>query len=119
MGRAGDAYTNMMQADKDTLHDLEEMADEEAERERITGVAIMYGSDMQTLDRPARHGDIISMMASRGIRTGGDCTQGFVTNTGRFLNRWQALRFAVRAKQCPFALMKRGLEGELFSEDLW
>lgn len=30
MGRAGDAYTNMMQDDKDTLHDLQQEA--EAER---------------------------------------------------------------------------------------
>ena len=38
MSRAGDAYTNMMQADKDTMHDLEDMAAEEREAERIAAI---------------------------------------------------------------------------------
>ena len=74
-----------------------------------------------TMPRPNRHGDIISRLNSLGLRDvalAGE--QGFMTSSGEFATRWQALRIAANAEQVKYELLKRGgIESELFTEDLW
>ena len=43
--------------------------------------------------------------------------QGFLTNDGRFLNRYDAMQEAIRCGQVPSGADK--LCAELYSEDLW
>lgn len=86
--------------------------------EKITHVALRVVSGrVFRLPAPARHGDVISYMATMVSR--GDiahATQGFVTAGGEFLNRRQAMVVASINGQ-----LKKGQEGkpELYSEDLW
>lgn len=62
-----------------------------------------------------RHSDIMKFMAQRRIRSGVRCTQGFITSTGRFLDREQAAAHArIVSKQ-----VSEEHRGELYSEDLW
>lgn len=83
--------------------------------ENIIGIAIKTDDgEVHSLPKPARH---MHLFANNPSWTG-DGEQGFVTSTGRFVTRWQALRIAVAAKQCEFKLLRRS-GGELFSEDVW
>jgi len=92
----------------------------EAEQERIVAAAIRSRrSDIiYYLDPPARHHNIIHIMPLVGIgpkRERG--RQGFLTSTGRFVDRKEALLIARAANQ----IIRRcgGDEEELFSENLW
>lgn len=87
--------------------------------ETIDAAAIRYKGVIHTLPRPARHADIIHQLHAEGgledepVR-GRD--QGFVTSRGRFVNRSEAARIAIRAGQTQKLNFQPGL---LFSEDLW
>jgi len=83
----------------------------------IVGVAIrgtMPGCHF-SLKKPARHHDVIRMMVDNGAETPITGEQGFVTARGRFLNRREALEYAISMKQ----LIRRPHSTLLFSEDLW
>lgn len=69
---------------------------------------------------PARHGSLLHPLHTLGIRVGPD-DQGFVTNTGRFVERAEALKIALAANQTfrPDGPYKDHGGSELFSEDLW
>ena len=85
----------------------------------IIGAAIQsqHNEKLYWLPKPNRHGDVIRHMVDsdkhpkpvRGI-------QGFVTNTGEFLNREQAYEYAKAKDQI---LPGTGIRGVLYSEDLW
>lgn len=62
-----------------------------------------------------RHYLIIAKAAGYGVKTGGDCIQGFVTTTGKFVDRRQAMQIAKTLGQMP----KDHKKPELYSEDLW
>jgi hypothetical protein len=84
----------------------------------IAAAAIRKGDRVYTLPPPARHHDIIRLIAEetaeRPAVTEQD-TQGFVTNEGRFVNRRQAVLVAIRAGQ----IERPKWPGGLYSEDLW
>lgn len=87
-----------------------------AQKERITQVAIRYEGAVYSLPSPNRHHHILLRLAQRNLdRWPISGQQGFVTSTGRFVNRNEAFMIAEKAGQ----LIRRHKEGELFSEDLW
>jgi hypothetical protein len=86
--------------------------------ETITRVAIKYEGKTWTLPAPNRHHHIIRMIAdSNGIGIDGEDEQGFMTDTGRFVNRVEALKIALDANQVLDINNIRAKR--LFSEDLW
>ena len=85
----------------------------------ITHVAIRFQGRVWSLPKPNRHHDVIRhIVRETGVDTvdalGDD--QGFLDETGEYLNRWRALRHAIRCEQVPASKLGRR---ELFSEDVW
>lgn len=86
--------------------------------ETIEGVAISYKGEIHQLPRPNRHHNVIREIAKKnGVGIQGRDVQGFITNTGRFVNRSTALAIALKAGQVLDVNNIRA--GRLFSEDLW
>lgn len=86
--------------------------------ERIDCVAIKYEGKVHSLPRPNRHHNVIRAIAQEnGVGIKGGDIQGFLTDTGRFVGRVEALRIALRAGQVLDPSNIRA--GRLFSEDLW
>lgn len=85
--------------------------------EIITGVA-MLGDDgrVWALPRPCRHNNIYALAAFMN-KAVDPCTQGFMTNTGRFVNRADAMIIA-KANNGPWTTSEPRRK-DLFSEDLW
>lgn len=95
------------------------------DQERINGVAIEYRNKVSglvmavfSLPSPNRHNHIFSRYNHMipQLRVGCIEEQGFVTSSGRFLNRVDALKVAKKAGQVR---RKSPPHNELFSEDLW
>ena len=89
--------------------------------ELITGVALLSGaSGLHQLPAPNRHWNVIQDMIDRGF---GDDTleaqQGFVTSSGRFVSRREALHLALSNGQVREDARPVPNLPELFSEDLW
>ena len=90
------------------------------EREKspeIVGVAIKLECGViMSLPKPARHHDIIREVGQTFEGKGKSIvgTQGFMLADGRFVNRKQAVFFAVDAGQ-----IEAPERSELYSEDLW
>lgn len=86
--------------------------------ETIVGVAIRHvEGDVHRLPAPARHNDVIHAMGARyQHRRAEGHKQGFVTSSGRFVDRWVARQIAERAGQL---LPRASGFRELFSEDVW
>lgn len=86
--------------------------------ETIETAAIRANGTIFSLPRPGRHCDVFKdMRENHGIENVlGPDNQGFVTSTGRFVGRQEAMRIAKAAKQ-----IERGKfqPDTLFSEDLW
>ena len=87
--------------------------------ERIAAAAV-YEGVIISLPPPARHHTILySLNHALGSHLIGPNQQGFVTSTGRYVNRTEAYYIAERAGQ----LLPRPADGyqgnELYSEDLW
>lgn len=92
------------------------------DRPVITHVAIRWDDRVWSLPKPYRHHDIIRMVANLTGATAIDCSdsrgdQGFLDESGRYLNRKQALVSALLNKQVKDENDIRC--GMLFSEDLW
>lgn len=69
---------------------------------------------------PARHHSMLHPMAEQGFRGNHQDDQGFITSTGRYVNRKDAMEIAVAAGQVDPNNRKSGSDsGDLFSEDLW
>lgn len=96
----------------------------------IVGVAIKIGDSIEVrLPKPNRHchcfwhfSKVTGLKApSLGLSTGG-ANQGFYTSTGKYLDRFQAMK---HAKRCGQKLLPHpdGVNHKwshpLFSEDLW
>ena len=75
------------------------------------------GMEVFSIVRPFRHHDVIKLIsaAGKGPVTGTDI-QGFVTNTGRFVDRQEGCAIARAAGQI---VVKHGPDDTLFSEDMW
>jgi len=69
-----------------------------------------------SVPRPARHEAVIQrVIRGRGSMIG--ATQGFMTNSFRFVDRVEAKRIALAAKQVEEKKMTA--PAQLYSEDLW
>jgi hypothetical protein len=97
-----------------------------AERaETIATAAIMHKGRPYHVDRPGRHHDVIRLLdklfPGDAPFTG---AQGFMTNAGRFVDRYEAAKIATAAGQIlPFQngglVATRENVERLFSEDMW
>lgn len=89
--------------------------------EKIIGVAIQYDGVTFRMPRPARHHDVIRMIASlNAVGIAGPDVQGFITNHNRFLNRTDAFDLAVQSGQLdPESDARNRKRKALYSEDLW
>ena len=83
--------------------------------EQIIAVAIHQFGVILSLPSPARHHSIIRN-AHEGFNPPITGEQGFLTSTGRFVNRRDAWVIAQNAEQM---IAHTGPERELYSEDLW
>nr|WP_278388443.1 hypothetical protein [Brucella intermedia] len=86
--------------------------------ERIVAVAVYHGATI-SLPPPARHDTILkSMLFVMGFEDAlvPHDKQGFLTSTGRFVNRVEGYHIAYRAKQL---IANTAGRPELYSEDLW
>lgn len=88
--------------------------------ERIAAAACIFRGGVVSLPPPARHHTIMRHLvdtypdAPRPV-VGGGAAQGFVTDTGRYVEREEAGRIALAAGQTP--ALQWG--PPLYSEDLW
>jgi hypothetical protein len=84
--------------------------------ERIISVAISSFGIIASLPAPARHGDVLRKLFdfNQTVVVGAD-RQGFLTNTGRYVNRRDAAAIALAAGQID----KLQVTPDLYSEDLW
>jgi hypothetical protein len=84
--------------------------------ERIVAAAIM-GSDgtVYSVPPPGRHHNVIASMGGK-YRIDDDPKQGFVTSTGRFVERYEGKQIARREGQL---LDRASPSPQLFSEDVW
>lgn len=80
---------------------------------KITHVAIRYGGKVYSSPKPNRHHHVIRLIG--GIH--GPSIEGFLDDTGRFLDRQEALQVALAAGQVLNPADIRA--NRLFSEDLW
>ena len=86
--------------------------------ERIVAAACQWEGLTFSLPQPARHGQVLHSMEVAHLPDYAihGCCQGFVTSTGRFVNRVQARQIAYIAGQNPG---ETGGQRDLYSEDLW
>ena len=90
----------------------------------IVSAAIKINHLILSMPQPARHHDILRQISGlfdprdRPSHSYESEVQGFLTDTGEFLNRRDAFK---RANECGQSLLRRGgfAGDELFSEDLW
>lgn len=85
-------------------------------QETIIGVALEHEGVMHSLPRPARHHDIIQILYQVHKETIVADTEGFMTSTGRYVLREEALSIAKNANQL---LPSHEHPTELFSESVW
>lgn len=84
----------------------------------IVAAAIRKGDKVYTLPPPARHHDIISLIATETEERPAvkhPDVQGFVTDDGTFVDRKRAIRIAIEAGQ----ITRPKWPPNLYSEDLW
>lgn len=89
--------------------------------ERIVAAAIQVEGVTISLPLPARHAQVLHAaealhMPEYHIHS---ACQGFITSTGRFVNRVQAKQIAHIAKQPQLRPSEQRHDRDLFSEDLW
>lgn len=77
-----------------------------------------YDSDLYDIELGYRHCDILARFHGEVSEKLED--QGFYTSRGRFVDRKEAFQIAYQANQIPITLYdERGVNGKLFSEDLY
>ena len=87
-----------------------------SDAETIVAAANNIDGLILSLSKPAGHGEVIALTYEALGDFAGREVQGFLTSTGRFVTRVEAMKIAHRAKQ-PFREKPRS--HLLFSEDLW
>jgi hypothetical protein len=83
---------------------------------RILAAAVLQDGVIYSAPAPGRHHHVMMQMLGQGVYVDHTHIQGFVTDTGVFLNRKDALAVASGAGQL---IRKTAPDYELFSEDLW
>ena len=97
--------------------------------ERIVAAAMEKDGLILHAPPPARHHSLFALLKGAPDPFLWDWPQGFVTSTGRFVDRREAVRIVLASGQ-PLRvhepgyrglppLAERGEDGELYSEDLW
>jgi len=88
------------------------------DRETIERAAIFYNGVIHSVPRPGRHHTVIHMMVAEGFPTEALSlsNQGFVTSTGRFVDRYEGARIARAAGQI---VREPTPPDMLTSEDVW
>lgn len=86
--------------------------------EHIVAAAVQIEGITISLPQPARHSTVLACVSYTLDLKPGREVQGFLTSTGRFVNRIQARHIADIAGQKPGRSGGRD-NPELFSEDLW
>lgn len=84
--------------------------------ERIVAAALRYEGQVYSLPPPARHHSVCQMMSDLGLGPETMRDQGFITDSGRYVSRSDALIIATAANQL---LRKTFPTDLLFSEDVW
>lgn len=85
----------------------------------------MKEGNLFSLDRPARHHDIFRMMRTTHVPLPNESEQGFLTDTGRFVDRFEARKIAEAAGQLIASVIDdkgrayQRPHDQLFSEDVW
>lgn len=81
----------------------------------------MYSDQLIVFEPPpARHFTLLHPMSAQGFKTRCGDDQGFITSTGRYVNRQEGLEIAIAAGQVDPDNRKSGSASrDLFSEDLW
>ena len=100
---------------------IEREATAAASKERIIAAAIQIEGMTLSLPLPARHGQVLAAMDAMHLpeyQLHRAC-QGFLTSTGRFVNRVQAKQIAHMAGQPQMRPESERHQRDLFSEDLW
>ena len=89
--------------------------------ERIVAAAIQIEGLTISLPQPARHGQVHAACDAASIErdTYLRGTQGFLTSTGRFVNRVMAKQIAHIAGQPQMRPENQRSHRDLYSEDLW
>lgn len=83
--------------------------------EKIICAAVKTSDDMVAIQLGiGRHNNIIHHLARSGFKTPVSGEQGFITSSGRFVDRIEAREIAIKAGQC-----KDTEYPQLYSEDLW
>lgn len=82
----------------------------------IVAAAIQMPDGVHSVPRPGRHNHIIHQLIKAGYPKPIRGTQGFLTSTGVFVNRIEAMRIARAAGQL---IPREGRTHKLYSEDLW
>jgi hypothetical protein len=87
-------------------------------QETITAAAISYQGEHYSVPVPGRHHNVFRLLDETfpGQAPFGDCVQGFLTSSGRFVDRKEGLAIATAAGQIA---KKHGNPTILFSEDMW
>lgn len=100
---------------------IEREATAAASRERIIAAAVQVEGVTLSLPIPARHGEVISSADAMHLPEYAihGAVQGFLTSTGRFVNRVQAKQIAHMAGQPQMRPEHERHQRDLFSEDLW
>ena len=88
----------------------------DGESETIDRAAIRYRNVIYDVPRPGRHDKVIAKIRGHGFPPPILGKQGFITNTGRFVDRHEAMPIAKAAGQIK---EKTGPDDMLFSEDMW
>ena len=83
--------------------------------ERIVAAALRVGSLTISAPPPARHHTLLNAMYDLGRMIGPD-HQGFITSSGRYVGREEALKIALAARHTDAPKYQ---PHQLFSEDLW
>lgn len=116
---ASDLSEHIAKAMTDAADYLDQLAAQAAkgERETIVAAAVQFGATI-SLPPPARHHTIIQTMDKEMGIDGYHATpqaQGFLTSSGRFVNRVEGFYLAHAAGQ----IISDTQGPQLFSEDLW
>ena len=86
--------------------------------ETIVAAAVYYDGLIYSIEAPARHFHILHAMVEKDVDD--EAThpryQGFVTNTGRFVDRYEAAKIARAANQL---IRQPTPKDMLTSEDVW
>jgi len=88
------------------------------EYERIIAAAIKQNTGLYAVAPPGRHSDVFLYMVHLDIDWNVTHVQGFITNTGRFVDRTEAKQIAEDTNQIILRF-DTSTPDQLYSENVW